>query len=383
MSAPEQLAGVYVHVPFCTRACPYCDFDFEVYGGPDPDKNARAQLWLDGLADEWQRRRSEIGEYDTLYIGGGTPSVLSLEHMRALLSRFDVGGLRECTVELNPEHVTPAYLDMLLACGVDRVSLGVQSLTAAGLRALGRVHTGAQARACVQDCVARGLRTSADLIVGWPGHDAATLADELRELVALGVEHLSIYALTIESDTPWPKLVRRGLRVMPDDDTQAELLLAAERQLLAAGFVHYEVASYARPGSVETGSEAVHNAKYWRFCDVIGLGPSAASVRHVQGAVERRTNPRGISAWLSNAPEYERLEGERAAAEALWLGLRRLGGMDVDAYLGRFFVDRPWLERRIARQLALGNLCWSADGSRLAVAPDRWLWHDSIAIDLL
>ena len=203
---------------------------------------------------------------------------------------------REFTVELNPEHVSPALLDALAEIGVDRVSLGVQSLVPEGLRSLGRVHTREQARESVHACVMRGLRTSADLIVGWPGHTDAMLFEELDVLLEAGAEHLSIYALTIEPDTPWPKLVRRGLRVLPDEDEQAERLLAAEQHLHAQGLTHYEIASYARPGA-----EARHNGKYWRALDVIGFGPSAASVCHMPGggrAARQRAWARGLAARL-------------------------------------------------------------------------------------
>lgn len=376
-------AGLYVHVPFCARACPYCDFDFEVARSPE-----RIDAWLDGLERERIGRARELEgvRFDTVYVGGGTPSVLAPAQLRRLSTwlraglGIDPATLREFTVELNPEHVSHELLEALEQIGVDRVSLGVQSLVPEGLRALGRVHGVDEARGCVRACVERGLRTSADLIVGWPGHTDAGLHDELDALLEAGVEHLSIYALTIEPDTPWPKLVRRGFRVLPDEDEQAERLLAAEQHLSARGLLHYEVASYARPGA-----QAVHNGKYWRFVDVVAFGPSAASVRHHAGVVERRVNVRGLAAWLDDPadPERERLEGDRAAAEGLWLGLRQLGGLDVARYLERFAVDRPWVEARIARQLALGNLELREGGAVLAVAPGRWLWHDSIAVDLL
>lgn len=387
--------GLYVHVPFCERACPYCDFDFEV--GRPARLGLAIERWLAGLERE-RLARIAAGEHlevdiDTLYVGGGTPSVLAPEQLRGLFAwlgrgfLFDPGSLREVTVELNPEHVDAARLDALVELGVGRVSLGVQTLAPSGLRELGRAHDREAALTAIERCVARGLRTSADLIVGWRGQGVDELRRDLDALAERGVEHVSIYGLTIEPDTPWPKLVRRGLRVLPDDDLQADLLLAAEAELEARGYVHYEVASYAR-----SGAEAIHNSKYWRWIDVIGLGPSAASVRHRSatgegqggGVVERRSNPRGLEAWAgSSAPISERLEGRSAAAEGLWLGLRRLRGMDVNAFLGRFGVDRSWLEARVARQLRLGNLEWALDGALLRVAPGRWLWHDSIAVGVL
>lgn len=372
-------------MPFCARACPYCDFDFEVGRGPKLDQ--RVAAWLAGLERERLARAHRLADrsFDTLYIGGGTPSAISLERLRALFewlsSKLAVvpGQLRERSMELNPEHASPAYLDALIELGVDRVSLGIQSLTPEGLRQLGRAHTREQALASVARSVGQGLRTSADLIVGWPGQTRAQLERELLELVDAGVEHLSIYGLTIEPDTPWPKLVRRGLRVLPNDDLQADLLLLVERELVERGFVHYEVASYARPGA-----EAIHNGKYWRFVDVVGLGPSAASVWHIDGAVERHINVRGLGPWLEGeAPERERLDGERAAAEGLWLGLRRLTGLDVDRFARRFLVERAWVEARVGRQVELGNLVWEQGGRLLRVGDGRWLWHDSIAIGLL
>lgn len=386
-SAAERV-GLYVHVPFCERACPYCDFDFEV--GRAARRGPAIEQWFAALERERLagRAQGELAvEIDTIYVGGGTPSVLTAEQLRRLFAwlreGFAIVSPREITVELNPEHVDAARLDALVELGVDRVSLGVQTLAPGGLRELGRAHDPAVALAAVVECVNRGLRTSADLIVGWRGQGPDELRRDLDALVDREVEHLSIYGLTIEPDTPWPKLVRRGLRVLPDDDLQAELLLVAEAELRDRGLDHYEVASYARPGA-----EAIHNSKYWRWTDVIGLGPSAASVRHrtEPGAaiVERRSNARGLAVWAGEAaPTVERLVGEQAAAEGLWLGLRRLRGLDVNGFLARFGVDRPWLEARVARQVRLGNLEWTGDGTLLRVAPGRWLWHDTIAVGLL
>jgi oxygen-independent coproporphyrinogen-3 oxidase len=383
---PER-AGLYVHVPFCTRACPYCDFDFEVGRRLGP----AIARWRAGLESELELRASSFAgvTFDSLYLGGGTPSALgpaALEEVIGWLRSRVVGdALRELTVELNPEHVDEALIAALVRAGVNRVSLGIQSLQGEGLRQLGRAHSPEQAELAVRLATSAGLRTSGDLIVGWPGHAEQGLNDDLDRLVALGVEHVSIYALTIESQTPWQRLVRRGLRVLPDDDRQAVLLAAAEARLREHGFVHYEVASYARPGR-----EAWHNGKYWRSVDVLALGPSGASVivRTSEAGVEvtRRRNRRGLDRWLEDPAGTEepidRLVGEAAAAEALWLALRRLEGLSVSPWMARFGVDRAWLDARTSVQVRRGNLEW-VDDSRLRVAPGRWLWHDDIAADLL
>ncbi|MFV8753704.1 coproporphyrinogen-III oxidase family protein [Nannocystaceae bacterium ST9] len=394
VSAGGEPAGLYVHVPFCARACPYCDFDFEVAGS----RLAPAlERWQAGLAREFEARRGhfEGREFDSLYLGGGTPSAIgpaALERVIAWLRSQVIGehaALRELTVELNPEHVDDALVEALVRVGVDRVSLGIQSLAGAGLQQLGRAHSASQALHALERTIAAGLRTSADLIVGWPGHREDDLLADLDRLVDAGVEHLSIYALTIEADTPWHKLVRRGLRVLPDDDAQAPLLIAAERRLGERGFVHYEVASHARPGR-----EAWHNGKYWRSVDVLALGPSGASVELVASdrglEVQRRRNRRGLERWLADPGEPEepidRLAGEVAAGEALWLALRRLDGLAVEPWLARFGVgfgvDRGWLRARTDKQVRLGNLEW-VGAALLRVAPGRWLWHDDIAADLL
>lgn len=382
-------AGLYVHVPFCARACPYCDFDFEVAGPRLPDAIAR---WREGLARELEARAAEFepASFDSLYLGGGTPSALGgpalAELIAWLRTRVVLDACRELSVELNPEHVDAELLAALRSAAVDRVSLGVQTLAARGLVQLGRVHGGAQARAAVAACVAAGLRTSVDLIVGWPGQSQRELDLDLDALLELDVEHVSIYALTIEPETAWPTLVRRGLRSEPDEDQQASLLAHAHARLSERGLLHYEVASHARPGR-----EAWHNGKYWRGVDVLALGPSAASVRvHPAGPqgparVERRRNRRTLARWLADPLTSEEpldvLIGAAAAGEALWLALRRLDGLAVEPWLTRWGVDRAWLDRRIARQLALGNLAWT--GEILHVAPGRWLWHDAIATDLL
>lgn len=390
------LPGLYVHVPFCARACPYCDFDFEVDRGPK--LQARIELYFEGLERELIERRIR-GPLRTLYVGGGTPSALGHSGLRALFSLLDRHVRRddcvEQSVELNPEQVDEALLDALSAAGVGRVSLGVQSLHAPVLAELGRVHSAERARSAIWACTSR-FETSVDLIVGSPGMPGRPLSApaalkqfdrDLEELVELGVDHLSLYALTIEDSSNWPGLVQRGQRSSPDPDAQARILEGAEARLEAAGFVHYEVASYGRPGH-----EARHNSLYWESQNYLGIGPSAHSAKIEAGRVHRRANVRGLDAWLASkggADHEECLEAERAAGEALWLSLRRLDGMSVGAFLASFpQVDLAWLRNKVQAQVAKGNLEWIGEDRRglgpgLRVAPGRWLWHDSIGEALL
>lgn len=372
--------GLYVHVPFCARACPYCDFDFVV--GRSPDVSA----YLKGLDAEVQARQLSGTAVRTVYVGGGTPSLLGASGLRRLFAQlratFDTHGVLETTVELNPEHVDAALLDVLVEVGCDRVSLGAQTLDAGGLVQLGRVHSGAGALAAAGEAVGRGLAVSADLIVGWAGQTTDSLERDLNAFDAAGVEHLSVYALTIEPATPWEALVRRGKRSLPDDDHQATLLEHVAGWARRGGWDHYEVASYAR----SMASRAQHNAGYWTARDYVGLGPSAASAQFgMEGEVRRQNNVRGWAAWLNDpsVAEVETLDGVAAAVESLWLGLRLLGGVDVTTFLSHFpAVDRRWLDRRIQGSVRAGNLVWTHDG-RLRVAPDRWLMHDAVVADLL
>lgn len=372
--------GLYVHVPFCARACPYCDFDFAVNRRPD------AEAFIAGLQAEFDSRSQEIARFsvDTIYLGGGTPSVLGPAGLRLLFAwmakNFVLDRVREWTVEVNPEHVDDALLAALVEAGVDRISLGVQTLDDGGLRQLGRAHNAARALGAIRSAAAVGLRVSADLIVGWPEQSARCLEDDVEQLVALsGLDHLSVYALTIEPGTPWVRLAQRGVRSLPVVDAQTDLLVASEQLLERAGWQHYEIASYCR----HEGAEAAHNSGYWLGRAYLGLGPSAASARFERGCAVRRTNARGQDWWDQLAPTTERLDAEQSAAEGLWLALRCLRGVEISAYLARHpSVDLAWIERRCARQVRLGNLLFEP-AAQLRVAPGRWLWHDDIAVDLL
>lgn len=374
--APAGAFGVYVHVPFCARACPYCDFDFRVEARPDGA--ALVQALDREVRTREDARRGEAPH--TIYVGGGTPSVLCAEDLTALLGWIErTWSARACvewTVEFNPEHVDAARLDALTRAGVDRISLGVQSFDPVGLRQLGRAHDPEQASAAVEAAGRVGLAVSVNLIVGWPGQTTDGLRKELERVLSLGASHVSVYALTIEPGTPWERLAERGVRRLPQVDDAADALECCAEVLGGAGFAHYEVASYARASSV-----AVHNTGYWLGRDYVGVGPSAASAQHREDGVARRSNPRGAAWWAHEGASGELLEPEAAAREALWLSLRLLEGVEIDPFLRRIRRDRAWLELRTRRAQARGNV--SLEGGRMRVAAGRWMHHDDIAADVL
>ena len=387
-SRPERdVVGVYVHVPFCARACPYCDFDFVV------GRNPETRTYLDGLAREFTLRRDALAsaEIATLYVGGGTPSLLPVNALEEILRT--VGGSaggpfvpEEVTVEANPEHVTVAWARAMKSLGVHRISLGTQSFVGEGLVTLGRAHGAVQGRRALERLVAEGLSVSADLIVGWPGQGVARLDRELSVLLETGVGHISVYALTIEEDTPWTGLVARGMRSMPEPDLQAALLETCEARLCAAGFEHYEIASYARPGQ-----RARHNQRYWRWEDFIGVGPSAASaMRQPDGGLLRTVNPRGLGPWLEAVASaadvapgtQERLSPEAAACEGLWLGLRMLEPLDVRRLEQAFARGPGWAHAKLAPLVERG-IVRTHGPHHVAVGSGQWLLHDTIAETLL
>lgn len=344
------------------------------------------QPYLRGLADEVGRLTAPVEGFDTLYWGGGTPSLLGPAGVVAVFSQLTAlvdGGppLREFTVECNPEHVDAELMRALCSLGVSRISLGVQSFYRPALEMLGRVHDAAQARRAIELAQAHGLAVSVDLIVGWPGQGRDTLEADLQHIEAAEVDHVSTYALTIEPDTAWVGLMRRGKRRDIDPDTQAERLLDVEQWLCSRGFEHYEISGYARPGR-----RAVHNQKYWNGIDYLGLGPSAASARFGAlahgGAVVRAQNPRGLATWaLGTPPSEDRIEAGAALGEALWLGLRQLDGFDLAGLAARCGVTEHAVLERLAPSIRRGLVV--SDAQRVRLAGRGWLTADTVAVELL
>lgn len=336
--------GVYVHVPFCRRRCSYCDFAFEVRPA---DRRFAAAV----LAELSARQGELAGPPRTLSFGGGTPSALPVEDLARIVEgvRRTVGladdhhpGGPEISLELNPEDVVAAggrgsTLPRALAdAGFTRASLGVQSFDDDVLRWLGRAHDGAGARAAVEACVAAGLKTGLDLIVGVPGERPDRLVRDVDLAVSLGVGHVSTYLLTVEAGTPLVKLIESKRRAPVDDDAQAAAYEDVQRLLPARGLTQYEVSSYARPGE-----ESRHNRLYWGGGMYLGVGPSAHSMRRLEdGSVIRRHTTARLDDWLPDpagaAHEDEMLSPRHAFLEAVAFGLRDLlVGVDVGALAAR------------------------------------------------
>ncbi|HEU5056809.1 MAG TPA: coproporphyrinogen-III oxidase family protein, partial [Kofleriaceae bacterium] len=326
--------GVYIHYPWCRSRCPYCDFPIAVA----PLDQIPHQGYLDAIRAELEVHRAAfVGRtLVSIYFGGGTPSLWPAGCLAgaaaAVCAAFGGDALREVTIEANPVDCTPDNLAAWRAAGIDRVSIGVQSLAAGDLVALGRDHRMGEGLAALDAARAAGFaRMSADIILGAPG-SRQPLASVV-ELARRGVPHLSVYELTVEEGTPLHQQVARGEVVPESEDQLAELYLGAHECLTAGGYEHYEVSSYARPGA-----RAVHNSLYWRGAEFLGLGAGAASFRRAAGAGGgvRWSNHRSVGRYLAAAPdarraEVDELDAAALAADRIWLGLRTSDGVPLDA----------------------------------------------------
>ncbi len=329
--------GLYIHLPYCRSICPYCDFV------KSPLHRAEPARLLAALAREWELARASDGATwarpRTIYAGGGTPTALDAASLRQLLAwiaaSWDLGRVREFTVEANPEGLDDEKLSILLAGGVNRLSLGVQSLEPASLRALGRIHTAEDALAKLLLARRTGFgNVSVDLMYGVPGETAAGFRDALARLVDLGVPHLSAYPLQVEEGTPLHAKAARGAIAIPGE----EEVLARYEDLVSilgrAGYRHYEVSNFALPGF-----HSRHNEGYWTRRPYLGLGPGA----HSFDGRARWGNDESIARWFTRVETGElpreglrEVAAKEAAEEGVFLGLRRARGLRRTKHLASF-----------------------------------------------
>jgi oxygen-independent coproporphyrinogen-3 oxidase len=334
------LAGIYIHVPFCRSRCSYCDFATGTYEG------ALADLYVRALAREIAAfdAPGAAREIDTVYFGGGTPSMLSaaqLAHiLEAVHKRFRVLPGAELTLELNPGTVTPDSLRDLRALGVNRASFGLQTFDDEELRRLGRTHTADDARRTLAGLREAGFRNvSFDLIAGLPEQTLEGWSRNLEEALALRPEHLSLYLLEVHEGTPLADHIRRGLWRAPDPDLAAEMYRLLARRMTEAGYEHYEISNFAL-----RGRESRHNMKYWTGAPVYGFGCSAHSFdgRRTRWANERDARRYVELVESGRSPVVERtgLDEREASSESIFLALRLLGrGVNLAEHRARFGAD--------------------------------------------
>ncbi|MDE3132890.1 MAG: coproporphyrinogen III oxidase [Acidobacteriota bacterium] len=331
MAASDIPLGIYIHVPFCAARCGYCDFNTYV-----PSDAGEPSEYLTAALREIALARSELGDrqLSTVFIGGGTPTLLGSDLLRLLEGVADSFGLvqgAEVTTEANPESTSPELLRALRAGGFTRVSLGMQSAAPHVLRTLDRVHTPGRATAAAIEAREAGFEhVSLDLIYGTPGESDGDWATTLETALAADPDHISAYALTIEQGTAMARAIQRGALRAPDDAEQARRYAYADEFLSAHGFDWYELSSWA----TNPAARCRHNIGYWRSYDWWGIGPGAHS--HVAGVrwwnvLRPAAYARALADGRSPAADREVLTADERALEMVMLGLRERGGLALSA----------------------------------------------------
>ncbi len=373
--------GVYVHFPFCSVRCPYCDFAVDTRADVPHDEYADAVIAELAARAGWF---AGVGPLVSIYFGGGTPGLWRPDALGrvtgAIAAAFGGTPDREITIEVNPGEVDEARLAGFRAAGANRLSIGVQSLDDRALTVLGRNHGAAAGPACVRAARAAGFdNLSVDLICGVPGQSTDDWQRDVDAVIALAPEHVSAYALTVERGTAFGARDRAGKLLRPDDEAVAAELTHARAAFAAAGLEQYEISSYARPGR-----RARHNQLYWTLAPYLGLGASAASFRPLaDGTGWRFSNPRATDVYLTqvraagaSTPRHvERRSAADLENEALWLGLRTADGVERAAHRARHGVDPVAArEKEVAAAVTSGWLI--VDDRALRLTPDGALFAD-------
>ena len=330
-------AGLYVHIPFCSSRCSYCDFATGLY------QSELAERYVCALVEEI-KSSSYLGQrVDTIYFGGGTPSLLDPSQLErilvALFDNFQIDATPELTLEINPGSVTTEKLRAFGALGINRASFGAQTFDDAELAKLGRSHTSADALKTFSELRSAGFsNVSFDLIAGLPGQTLSGWQRNIRHALELQPEHLSFYLLEVHSGTPLAEHIRRGLQPVPDDDLAGVMYQWMLECASEASYEHYEISNLCRPGF-----ESRHNSKYWTAEAYYGFGCSAHSY---DGRARRWSNQRDVQQYVklvesgvSPIVEEQQLSETDVRAEAVFLGMRLMRGIDVLRYRESFGID--------------------------------------------
>jgi putative oxygen-independent coproporphyrinogen III oxidase len=365
--------GVYVHWPFCAAKCPYCDFNSHVRTAIDEDG------WVDGILAELRwlaEHQTGHPPVETIFFGGGTPSLMSGKSVARILQKiaahWPMANDVEITLEANPASSDAARFADYRAAGVNRVSLGVQALNDPDLKKLGRLHDVAEARAALDMAMTLFDRVSLDLIYARPDQTDAQWRAELKQALAFGTDHLSLYQLTIEPETPYALLHKNGQLKIPDEDLAAGLYETTQELTGAAGLPAYEISNHARPGQ-----ESRHNLIYWRYGDYAGVGPGAHGRLNLGGGrtatAAIKLPERWRDAVAKNGHGFSEMmpvPGAEAAREHLLMNLRLAEGLDLAAYEKRWGTG---LDAAKVTQLVEQDLLVRDNGQLIATPNGRLL----------
>jgi oxygen-independent coproporphyrinogen III oxidase len=344
-------AGIYVHIPFCLAKCVYCDF-YSVVDSPESQNRFVASLIREiELQSEsvWRKQ-----EFDTIYFGGGTPSIFKPDQLGAIIESLNKGlsivAGAEITIEINPETVEKSFFEQLKNIGVNRISIGVQSFNDTELQTLGRIHNSQTALSAMDSARRAGFDNfSIDLIFGIPGQSLESWQQTLDIAVKQKPAHISAYGLTIEIGTPLESLIDSGKLIAVDDDTQVDMYRLLLETMAQNGLIRYEISNFARPGK-----ESRHNLKYWRDCNYLGFGPAA----HTYDGSTRCANVRDLAKYASLLGQNqfpidfcEQLSSEQKTMERLLMGIRQAEGVALASVIST--IDKDSLESLREDELVL------------------------------
>ena len=379
------MAGIYIHIPFCKQACSYCDFFFST-------NRQYIDPFVSSLVKEItssQNTPFAATPVETLYLGGGTPSLLNAKQLEAIFEAVHhtfATELKEVTIEVNPDDITPDYLKMLRGFGINRVSMGVQTFDENLLRFMNRAHNRQEAKQALNAIHETGFPSfTADLIYGNPGQSLSMLEADLLQLLEFDPPHISAYSLTVEPRTRLGKQVRLGRIKPPEDEEVADHLDLVRETLGSRGMVQYEVSNYALPGK-----EAVHNANYWEHKDYLGFGPSAHSFYWTsRSSAVRRKNVADLNKYIREAgeggsliEESEELDLPRLAEERLIIGLRTRKGIFFEELKSHYqYTLNAAQEEWRDFQIDAGTVV--ADRERLAFTEEGLKISDLLIVDML
>ncbi|HRY37209.1 MAG TPA: radical SAM family heme chaperone HemW [Smithellaceae bacterium] len=346
-------AGLYIHIPFCLSKCGYCSFYSisSIHLVPE---------FVKTISQEMAFYKKSFPSFDTIYIGGGTPSLLSIQQIDYILKSandiFNIDRQAEITIEVNPGDVSIEYFQALRKLGINRLNIGIQSFDDSLLKFLGRRHSDEESIAAVEDARQVGFdNIGIDLIYGVYGQDMKTWLETLNKALSFSPEHLSCYQLSLDGKTPLYQQYRKESLQLPTENEALDFFLTTSKTLTDAGYIHYEVSNFARTDS----SKSRHNMKYWRHIPYLGLGPSA----HSFDGSERWWNTADIDAYLKSVNEgkkpverSEKLTRDQLALETLFLGMRTQDGIDLEQFKRRYGSDLLTEKNLIIKELIKNKL---------------------------
>ena len=373
--------GLYLHIPYCLHKCGYCDFNSH------PENQAEAEVYISALLAEIDHYAVKLKEkkVPTVFFGGGRPTILPPDHLDKILgrvkNRFDLTQNCEISIEANPATVECETLEQIRLSGFNRISIGVQSFDAEELKLLERVHNQEEIHTTVDRARQAGFNNlSLDLMFSLPGQSPEKWKSHLQQAVNKKPDHLSAYGLTIEPATSFFKLQERGLLQLPHEDIQLEMLETTIGFLQSAGYEHYEISNYAKPGY-----ECQHNLNYWNNGEYLGLGAGASS--YLNGERFKNINLpsryiREVQVGGTAVESTERLEPLHAMGETIMLGLRQLKGISIENFENRFQVSFNTVYGKVLAPLLEERLI-TLNQNRMALSRKGLFIADSVILKFL